>query len=137
LSFRAESGLTQPGDGRGPRSFVYDICHPDSPQDARLQLLPRPADTSWKPHEVAYLRHEGAFDKIPDDVCEDLIICYFHHVHFFLPIVDAASFLTEYENNGRENMSLLLFWSMLLAAANVGRLIFSQFGYFANIGRVC
>jgi hypothetical protein len=98
---------------------VYDICHPGSPQDARPYLLLRLADTSWKPHEVEYLRRQGAFDTPPNDVCDDLIRCYFHHVHFFLPIVDVASFLTEYENNGRQNMSLLLFWSMLLAAANV------------------
>jgi hypothetical protein len=87
-------------------------------------LLPREADISWKAQEVEYLRHQGAFITLPDDVCDDLVRCYFHHVHFFLPIVDAASFLTEYENNGRQNISWLLFWSMLLAAANVGQLIF-------------
>jgi hypothetical protein len=111
--------LTPSGDRRGPRFFVYDICHPESPQDARPYLLPRPADTSWKPHEVEYLRHQGVFDILPSDIRDDLIRCYFHHVHFFLPIVDAAAFLTEYETNGRYNISLLLFWSMLLAAANV------------------
>ncbi|KAE9376219.1 hypothetical protein N431DRAFT_404413 [Stipitochalara longipes BDJ] len=114
-----DSSLTYiAGDRRGPRFFVYDICHPESPQDARPHLVPRPADTSWKPHEVEYLRHQGAFDTLPNSVCDDLIRCYFHHVHFFLPIVDVASFLNEYENNGRQNISLLLYWSMLLAAAN-------------------
>jgi hypothetical protein len=49
-----------------------------------------------------------------------LIRCYFHHVHFFLPVVDAAPFLDEYIHNGRQTISLVLFWSMLLAAANVG-----------------
>ena len=43
---------------------------------------------------------------------------------FFLPIVDAASFLVEYSHNGRQNISLLLFWSMLLAAANVSLSLF-------------
>jgi hypothetical protein len=85
-------------------------------------MLPRPADTSWRPHEVDYLRHQGVFDTPLDEVCDDLIRCYFHHVHFFLPIVDVVSFLTEYESNGRQNISLLLFWSMLLAAANVSQL---------------
>jgi len=65
------------------------------------------------------MRHQGVFDILPSDICNDLIRCYFHHVHFFLPIVDAAAFLTEYETNGCHNISLLLFWSMLLAAANV------------------
>lgn len=89
-------------------------------------LLPRQADISWKPHELEYLRHQGAFAALPDEVCDSLVRCYFHHVHFFLPIVDAASFLTEYENNGRQNISLLLFWSMLLAAANVSQLSFHR-----------
>lgn len=82
-------------------------------------VLPKPLETSWKPHEIEYLRHQGAFDLLPDDVCDDLIRCYFHHVHFFLPVVDAGAFLNEYDANGRKNISLLLFWSMLLAAANV------------------
>lgn len=85
------------------------------------QLLPRQADVSWKPHEIEYLRHQGAFDTLLEEVCDDLIRCYFHHVHFFLPVVDAAAFLKEYDSNGRQNISLLLFWSMLLAAANVSR----------------
>jgi hypothetical protein len=111
---------------------VYDICHPESPQDARPYLLPRPADTSWKPHEVEYLRHQGVFDILPSDICNDLIRCYFHHVNF-LPIVDAAAFLTEYETNGRHNISLLLFWSMLLAAANVSHSPFLVLEtYFTN-----
>lgn len=69
--------------------------------------------------QVEFLRHQGAFAILPDELCDHLIRCYFHHVHFFLPIVDAASFLSEYENNGRQNISLLLFWSILLASANV------------------
>jgi hypothetical protein len=72
-------------------------------------LLPRQADISWKAQEIEYLRHQGAFITLPHDVCDNLVHCYFHHVHLFLPIVDAASFLTEYENNGRQNISLLLF----------------------------
>ena len=89
-------------------------------------LLPRESDISWKPHEVEYLHHQGAFAALPDNICDDLVRCYFHHVHFFLPIVDAAAFLAEYNNNGRQNISLLLFWSMLLAAANVSLLLCSR-----------
>lgn len=113
-----DSSLSYIGDRRGPRFFVYDLCHPEAPQDAIPQLLPRQSNVSWKSHEIEYLRHQGAFDTLSDDdVCDDLIRCYFHHVHFFLPVVDAATFLAEYDN-GRRNISLLLFWSMLLAAAN-------------------
>ena len=113
--------LTLAGDRRGARSFVYDLCHPGAPQDARPSVLTRASSIQWRPHEMEYLSHEGAFATLPDEVCDDLIRCYFHHVHFFLPIVDASSFLNEYVSQGRQNISLLLFWSMLLAAANVSR----------------
>lgn len=119
------SKLTLKGDRRGARSFVYELCHPGAPQDAMPLLLPKASTIPWKPHEREYLRHEGAFVTLPDEVCDDLIRCYFHHVHFFLPIVNASSFLIEYVSKDRQNISLLLFWSMLLAAANVSR--FSQF----------
>ncbi len=82
-------------------------------------LVSRHTNIHRKPHEIEYLRNQGAFATLPDDVCDDLINCYFHHVHFFLPVVDAAAFLSDYEKHGRQNIDLLLFWSMLLAAANV------------------
>ncbi|RFU27236.1 hypothetical protein B7463_g9113, partial [Scytalidium lignicola] len=113
-----DSSLSYIGDQRGARFFVYNLCHPKAPQDATPYLSPRPSQNTWKPYEVEYLRHQGAFDTLSKDVCDDLIRCYFHHVHFFLPVVDAASFLVEYASNGRQNIGLLLFWSMLLAAAN-------------------
>jgi hypothetical protein len=116
------SKLTLPGDKRGARHFVYDLCHPGSPQDSTPCIVQREPNVSWKPHELEYLRYEGAFNTLPSDVCDDLIRCYFHHVHFFLPVIDAAPFLDEYTKNGRQNISLVLFWSMLLAAANVSNM---------------
>lgn len=77
------------------------------------------AATSHKPHELEYMRLQGVFSKLPDDVCDELVRCYFQHVHFFLPIIDAPAFLNEYCSNGSRNVSLLLYWSMFLAAANV------------------
>lgn len=65
------------------------------------------------------MRQQGVFTKLPDDVCDDLVRCYFQHVHFFLPVVDASSFLNEYYKHGPQNISLLLLWSMFLASANV------------------
>jgi hypothetical protein len=116
---RVFSSLIVPGDKRGPRQSVYDLCHPGTPQEARPYLPARAPNTSHKPHEVEYMRHQGAFTLLPSDVCDALICCYFQHVHFFLPIIDAPSFLNEYINNGPQNVNLLLFWSMFLAAANV------------------
>lgn len=68
------------------------------------------------------MRLQGVFSKLPDEVCDELVRCYFQHVHFVLPIIDAPAFLNDYCNNGSRNISLLLYWSMLLAAANVSRL---------------
>ena len=86
-------------------------------------MPPRASNISHKPHEVEYMRIQGAFTELPTEVCNELIRCYFQHVHFFLPIVDAPGFLNEYINNGSQNISRLLLWSMLLAAANVNPLL--------------
>jgi hypothetical protein len=69
------------------------------------------------------MRDKGVFEVLPVDVSDNLIRTYFQHVHFFLPIVDAATFLNEYSQNGVQNISPLLFWSMMLAVANVRLLL--------------
>ena len=94
-----------------------DASHPDAPEQARARIPPR--KTAHKPHELEYMRQQGVFSTLPDDVCDDLVWCYFRHVHFFLPIVDAATFLNEYAQNGPRGVNLLLLWSMFLASANV------------------
>jgi hypothetical protein len=107
------------GDQRGPRSSVYDLCHPGAPQDARPYLPIGTVTRLWKPYEMEYLKQEGAFDTLPGGVCDSLIHCYFQHVHFFLPVIDAPGFLNEYVSNGPRNISRLLLWSICLAASNV------------------
>ncbi|KAM3550532.1 hypothetical protein ARSEF4850_008298 [Beauveria asiatica] len=71
-----------------------------------------------KPHETEYMRHEGVFSQLPDDVCDELIGCYFQHVHFLLPILDVPAVLNEYWSQGSQGINPLLLWSMFLAAAN-------------------
>ncbi|KAL7929726.1 hypothetical protein V8C35DRAFT_314642 [Trichoderma chlorosporum] len=113
-----DGSFTYIGDKRGPRHSVYDLCHPETPEEAR-HLPPITTISSFhKPHELEYMRLQGVFSRLPDDVCDELIRCYFQHVHFFLPIIDAPAFLNEYSSHGSRNISLLLYWSMLLAAAN-------------------
>lgn len=107
------------GDKRGPRNAVYDLCHPRSPQDARPFQHLRATHAERKPYEIEYMRHTGAFQPLRQDVCDDLVRCYFEHVHFFLPVVNAPEFLNEYEQSGCQQVSPLLCWSMFLAAANV------------------
>jgi len=48
---------------------------------------------------------------------QELLRCYFHYVHPFLPLVDVYSFFHKY-NQGVEHVSPLLLWSMFFAAAN-------------------
>ncbi|KIH89951.1 hypothetical protein SPBR_00258 [Sporothrix brasiliensis 5110] len=114
------------GDNRGPRQSVYELCHPQTPQDARLPDVAEGRDNGesnrasslWAAHELAYLRHEGAFQTLPPDLSDGLVRVYFEHVHFFMPILDAADVLRAHTRHGAAGLHPLLCWSMCLAAAN-------------------
>lgn len=114
------------GDTRGPRETVYELCHPGVPQEAYqpsasiAPCSPSNTSTAYKPHELDYIRHQGGFSSLPPDVCDELVRCYFCHVHFFLPVVEGSTFLNEYAENRCQNVNSLLLWSMFLAATNVG-----------------
>ncbi|KAM3513224.1 hypothetical protein MY11210_003090 [Beauveria gryllotalpidicola] len=95
---------------------ILDPSHPEAPQLARAAIPTRLP--TRKPHEIEYMRHQGVFTKLPDDVCDELIGCYFQHVHFFLPILDVPTVLNEYWSRGSEGIDPLLLWSMFLASAN-------------------
>lgn len=102
-----------------------------------------PAVKSLSTEDLNYLRAKGVFNLPSTSTRDALITCYFHHVHPFAPILDVDEFIAEYEK-GRA--SLLLLWSMFLAAASVSlnlrnRTIywdrlsqrqFIDFGYFTN-----
>lgn len=64
------------------------------------------------------MRIKGVFEIPADDVQDEILRCYFEHVHFFIPVVDVRSFLNNYTQD-RHRTSPLLLWSMNLAAANV------------------
>ncbi|OAA43538.1 C6 transcription factor [Beauveria brongniartii RCEF 3172] len=95
---------------------ILHLSHPEAPQLVRA-ATPTTLPTR-KPHETEYMRHEGVFTKFPDDVCDELIGCYFQHVHFFLPILDVPTVLNEYWSRGSQGINPLLLWSMFLASAN-------------------
>jgi hypothetical protein len=80
---------------------------------------------------VELIRAEGGFEALPKEITDEIVHCYFRHVHFLLPVVDACNFLNEYQNNGLEKVNPLLMWSMFLAAANVSPyvlfIIYSEF----------
>jgi hypothetical protein len=75
-----------------------------------------PSIKSLLPEDINYLSTKGAFTLPPHHIREAFIRCYFHHVHPFSPILDANDFLLGYEKG---QMSLLLLWSMFIAAASV------------------
>lgn len=107
--------LRQTGDQRGP-AFVMNICEPHRSSKANHFLVPMPSIKSLLPEDINYLSTKGAFTLPRRHVREALIQCYFHYVHPFSPLLDANEFLLDYEK-GR--MSLLLLWSMFIAAASV------------------
>lgn len=122
---RARSGqkLTKHAeDATNQRRSVYNICQPSTPQVAGTHLRSHLATCrTHKPHELEYMRCQGVFTRLPEDVCDALVHCYFRHVHFYVPIVDAPAFLNDYCAHGAASQTLsgLLLWSMFLASANV------------------
>ncbi|KAJ3497527.1 hypothetical protein NLG97_g1837 [Lecanicillium saksenae] len=94
----------------------FDPSHPDAPQQARAAMPIR--QLTRKPHEIEYMRHQGAFDQLPEDVCDELVRCYFQHVHFFLPILDVPTFLNSYCQHGSRGINPLQLSTLFLASAN-------------------
>ncbi|KAJ6789457.1 hypothetical protein PWT90_00258 [Aphanocladium album] len=94
----------------------FDPSHPDAPQQARAAMPIR--RLAHKPHEIEYMRHQGVFNQLPGDVCDELVRCYFQHVHFFLPILDVPSFLNSYCRHGPQGSNPLQLTTLFLASAN-------------------
>ncbi|KAH6886758.1 fungal-specific transcription factor domain-containing protein [Thelonectria olida] len=103
-----------PGDKRGP-AFVIDICEPNRALKSNLFFVPMPSIDSLLPEDVTYLRAKGALSLPARHIQEELIRCYFHHVHPFSPILEPNDFIAKYEKG---HVSLLLLWGMFLAAAS-------------------
>ncbi|KAE8409166.1 fungal-specific transcription factor domain-containing protein [Aspergillus pseudonomiae] len=104
------------GDPRGV-GLVVDICEPEPREKSGHFLIPRIELTHIDQDTIEYLRRKGVFDFPTPAVCEMMIRTYFYYVHPFFPVIDAHSFLDTFENR-RNEVSVHLLWSMLLAAAN-------------------
>ncbi|EPE06704.1 fungal specific transcription factor [Ophiostoma piceae UAMH 11346] len=101
--------------------FVVDICQPKGATTGSHHfVVPRAAakdSADLLPEDMAALRAKGCFS-LPSVAAQTVLLrCYFHHVHPFLPVLDAARFVREYED-GPHNINLLLLWSMFFAATN-------------------
>ncbi|KAE9362543.1 hypothetical protein N431DRAFT_391777 [Stipitochalara longipes BDJ] len=105
------------GDQQGPANLIFSLCNGASLTGTHF-LVPRLATRRQKPEDLAYLQLKGCFSLPAQSVCNELVHCYFSHVHPFLPILNAHQFLEEFANLGCQNLSVLLIWSMFFAAAN-------------------
>lgn len=54
----------------------------------------------------------------PSSTCQELLRLYFHYVHAFLPVINAADFLKTYSADPSKTSPLLL-WSVFFAAGSV------------------
>lgn len=100
--------------------LVVDICKPHRNFHTNHFMVPQAGTMSTLlPEDLAALHAKGCFSLPPERVRERLLWCYFHHVHLFLPILDAKAFITQYETQGPTKVNLLLLWGMFFASTNV------------------
>lgn len=84
-------------------------------------MIPRAATNSaLLPADLAALHAKTCFTLPPENVCKRLLQCYFQNIHPFLPIIEAGTFITQYESGGPQQVNLLLLWTIFFAATNVG-----------------
>ena len=109
--------LTISGDQQAINGFVFDSSN--GPSQKSRYLVPRVSTKNQRPEDLAYLQMKGCFSLPSQRVCEQLVRCYFQHVHPSLPIIKAAHFIDDFVNCRYQNTNLLVLWSMFLAATNV------------------
>lgn len=95
--------------------FVFDVCAPTRPVRGPHYVVSRQYHKRLNMRQLE--RAEPIFSWPEPIIREELLRLYFHHVHPFLPVVDAHNVLQRYEH-GVDSISRLLLWSMFFAAAN-------------------
>lgn len=102
------------GEAQG-LDFVLDICYPTRIPKGSHYIINR------NRHRPAHIKEHfsaGPEPMPPKHVRQELLRAYFYYVHPFLPVLDAGQFLINAED-GNENSSRLLLWSIFFAAASV------------------
>ncbi|KAH7230848.1 putative Zn(II)2Cys6 transcription factor [Fusarium solani] len=97
---------------------VASICEPEKANKSGHYLLPNPIMPPMDPVDLEYLQKKSAFSFPEPVVCEFLVGAYFRYVHPFFPVVDAQSFITNFDSGALDNIGAQLLWSMFLAASN-------------------
>ncbi|PVH96749.1 hypothetical protein DM02DRAFT_674604 [Periconia macrospinosa] len=72
--------------------------------------IPAAAEKSLATEDLQYLKVKGCFTLPPESA--DLITAYFRFVHPMFPVIDGASFLSQYNLYGFKGVNLLLLWSI-------------------------
>ncbi|KAH8883346.1 hypothetical protein GQ53DRAFT_847002 [Thozetella sp. PMI_491] len=100
------------GDSQGMELFL-DICYPSRPFPRNFYIIQR--QRQYFPSAAA--AHPLRTRSLPESsVCRELLRCYFHNIHPFLPVVHAGEFLTAFDKQP-ESISPLLLWSVFFAGA--------------------
>ncbi|KAF5010538.1 hypothetical protein FDECE_3306 [Fusarium decemcellulare] len=95
-----ETAFLYTGDQQG-LGLVVDICKPNGRYRGNHFVVPRAAATNaLLPEDLAALHAKNCFSLPSAEVQHQLLRCYFHHVHHFLPILDVAAFIQQYETGG-------------------------------------
>lgn len=104
------------GEAQG-LDFVLDICYPTRIPKGSHYIINR------NRHRRAHIKEHFSAGPEPmprKHVRQELLRVYFYYIHPFLPILDAGQFLINTED-GNENCSRLLLWSIFFAAASVSQ----------------
>ncbi|KAJ3548798.1 hypothetical protein NM208_g823 [Fusarium decemcellulare] len=113
-----ETAFLYTGDQQG-LGLVVDICKPNGRYRGNHFVVPRAAATNaLLPEDLAALHAKNCFSLPSAEVQYQLLRCYFHHVHHFLPILNAAAFIQQYETGGPRKVNLLLLWSIFFSSTN-------------------
>lgn len=105
------------GDPQGV-SLVANICEPQRKDKSGHVFVPQVCHSNMDPETLTYLSLKRVFDLPSDRASGMMMQTYFSHVHPFFPVIEAKSFVEEFENKSHK-LSIHLLWSMYLAAANV------------------
>lgn len=122
------------GESQG-LEFLSDICQPvrgaapgDCPDAEATQNRPFKGNIYIIGRQRSHLpdsetaRVLESRSRLAPRVSDALVRCYFHYVHPFLPLINAADFLQTYDADP-DKISPLLLWSVYFAAASVSRAI--------------
>lgn len=111
--------------------FIPQITSPDGSPAPTLPAYIKPLPAKFGQDDIIYLRNKGALT-IPDcELRDQLLKSFIENIHPFMPLLDLNSLVRAIDgNDGLEQISLLLFQSIMFAAiASVEMMYLKNAGY--------